>query len=618
MMPMAKKISLQTIYFTMISGIFFTFFYIYIWLFIEPRLIYHSFGIFVEFPAFSISWSFFKESVSHPGGPIKYLSAFLSQLYYYSWLGGLIVTITTGLICLCLSRLGNLGGFNLFTIICYIPAFIILLIYNKYGHPLMLCLLVLAGVVFAIIYEVLSSRYTRNGFYLFIFMSAVLYYIAGSGSLIFVFSAAVYEIFIRRKPLRGLLYLPAGAGVCLVTGYGLFGLDISETFMRSLPFQQKLLMQKFDMETRFLSIALFIAVPLVILFGSICQNITVSRKFPENRSVSNVGFVIRQLVDIIILLAVTFLCSYASLDRTKKNFQEIIHLTHQKRWGKVLETARNKEAPKFNKHVNHCIDLALYKTGRFEGELLFWPQSPSSLLLRRIKNRTALEHLLGIDIFLELGHINLSERNAYQAMEVIGKHTRILKQLVTINLIKGQEKTARAYLKVLSKDLIHRRYGKQMLYDLDSDLVTSMDERISLARSLMPEQDMVSATGEEEVLLQALLSKDSSNPMAVEYLLAYYLLDKRLDKFIQHLDYLKEPALSRLPKLYEEAILLHQFRTKKEVKPYGQRVSRSSQQRFEDMLNVMEPCPDAEARKKELRKYYPSSYVLYYMSKKWK
>jgi hypothetical protein len=74
------------------SIVFFVFTYLYVLLLIETRLIYHSFGIFITYPAFSTGFEFLKSHISYPGGIIEYVGNFLSQLYYFSWLGALIVT----------------------------------------------------------------------------------------------------------------------------------------------------------------------------------------------------------------------------------------------------------------------------------------------------------------------------------------------------------------------------------------------------------------------------------------------------------------------------------------------------------------------------------------------
>jgi len=92
------------------SLLFFVLFYLYLWLEVDTRLIYHGAGVITNFPSFYRGWAFFQTFTSYPGGPVEYLSALLSQLFYYSWLGALVVTIQAWLICLCIGYLLRIAG----------------------------------------------------------------------------------------------------------------------------------------------------------------------------------------------------------------------------------------------------------------------------------------------------------------------------------------------------------------------------------------------------------------------------------------------------------------------------------------------------------------------------
>ena len=88
-----RKLTSQNLGRPIQSFIFFILFYLYLWLEVDPRLIYHGGGMITNFPVFFRGWVFFQQFIAYPGGPVEYLSAFLSQLFYYSWAGALIVTL---------------------------------------------------------------------------------------------------------------------------------------------------------------------------------------------------------------------------------------------------------------------------------------------------------------------------------------------------------------------------------------------------------------------------------------------------------------------------------------------------------------------------------------------
>jgi len=50
--------------------VFWALFYLYLWRWVDLRLIAHGAGIITNFPAFFTGWSYFKEFTSYPGGVI--------------------------------------------------------------------------------------------------------------------------------------------------------------------------------------------------------------------------------------------------------------------------------------------------------------------------------------------------------------------------------------------------------------------------------------------------------------------------------------------------------------------------------------------------------------------
>ena len=76
----------------LLDVIFFTPFVCYLWIIIEPRLIYHAFGILTEVPALRVDWPYLLEQFTRPGGTADYVAAILSNTYCYSFIGAAVVT----------------------------------------------------------------------------------------------------------------------------------------------------------------------------------------------------------------------------------------------------------------------------------------------------------------------------------------------------------------------------------------------------------------------------------------------------------------------------------------------------------------------------------------------
>jgi hypothetical protein len=132
-------------------------------------------------------------------------------------------------------------------------------------------------------------------------------------------------------------------------------------------------------------------------------------------------------------------------------------------------------------------------------------------------------------------------------------------------MVKGSIPTARVYLNALAKTLFDADWARAYLELLESDPTLSTDRRIQQLRASMLEKDRpVHSTGHDpergsqvivERMFLDLLEKNPMNRMAFEYLMAFYMLNKRLDDLCRNLGRLKQLGYPGTPRLYEEALL---------------------------------------------------------------
>ncbi|MGD1000595.1 MAG: DUF6057 family protein, partial [Candidatus Brocadiia bacterium] len=109
--------------------------FLYLWLYLEPAFLY-SFMPYRQFPAFSTGMEFFESFLPYQGGLVAYASAFLSQLYHWSWLGALVITSVAGLLCLATAGVfKHLGGTRV-RALYYVPAVLMLMLCSQYRHAL--------------------------------------------------------------------------------------------------------------------------------------------------------------------------------------------------------------------------------------------------------------------------------------------------------------------------------------------------------------------------------------------------------------------------------------------------------------------------------------------------
>ncbi|MHC4119778.1 MAG: DUF6057 family protein [Planctomycetota bacterium] len=204
------------------------------------------------------------------------------------------------------------------------------------------------------------------------------------------------------------------------------------------------------------------------------------------------------------------------------------------------------------------IIRALYHAGRLPYDMFEFPQIPHALLLTHEQKASYLTELKLCDIFIELGHVNMAEKMASETLAAKNHSGPVVQKLAWINIIKGQEATARVYLNVLKKDLIYRRTARSLLKALDEGFDPDHKAQIDRIRSRMRQTGHMGTRGESvEQVLTGLLTANRKNRMAFEYLMAQYLLTGQVDKITANADRFKELGYDTIPTLYEEAMLIH-------------------------------------------------------------
>ena len=105
-----------------------------------------------------MDWGFLRNSISYPGGVVGYVGGFISQLYYFSWLGALFVTAIALLMYIAARILVKLSAGVRLKLICYIPVVILLMIYNRYDNQATSFVALLAALWFSVVYEKMAVR----------------------------------------------------------------------------------------------------------------------------------------------------------------------------------------------------------------------------------------------------------------------------------------------------------------------------------------------------------------------------------------------------------------------------------------------------------------------------
>ena len=611
------------------SLIFFIGFFLYLLLIVDLRLIYHGAGEITSFPSFFKGWPFFSEFVSRPGGPVEYVSAFLSQLFYIGWAGALVATLQAWSICACIGYFLKTMEYRRFCCIRFIPPVLLLVIYTQYTYYFISIMALLAALLFVCLYLKIISKVPQSGrlhLVTFLVLSIILYYVAAGAYLLFAVICAMYEMLFRGRWLTGLLCLLLSAVIPYIEGVLVCGVSIVDAYSDLLPFSWKFTANKAGRRMITIVYLVYLLMPLTALVLGLWQVLVKllakrehngqNRGKPAGKPIKLVTGIyswyfehnkVRWTIGTLVLFGIAVGVVFLSYDIERKALFEVDYYSCHKKWPQVLKAARNN-LDSFA--VIHAVNRALYHTGRLNIDMFSYPQHTGTLFLT-VKG-TERAYWKKFDLYIDLGLMNKAQSELDGCLVKFGERPLILKRLALVNMVKGNIGSARIYLGILGKTLFDAKWAEYYLSLLqpDSNLVT--DSQIQHLRSQMPEKDYAFSVIDIEILLSLLLEKNSHNRMAFEYLMALFMLTNQLDEFVRNLDRLDDFNYSQIPQLYEEAILVHLYRTRKPINLFGRQLNSESKQRFEDFSQTFRNY-DQDKKKafRELANKYGDSYLFH-------
>ena len=566
--------------------IFFILFYLYFWLKIDPRLIYHGGGVITNFPVFYRSGNFFLQFLSYPGGPVEYLCAFLSQLLYIGWAGALVITMTAMLISVCTDVLIKAINAHQFRWVRFIPPMLLLITYNRYTYHFVTIMALLASLFFVCLYLRIIKKSKPVSLIVFLALSLILYYIAGGAYLLFAAVCAIYELLFSRRWQLGLLCLLLAVVIPYIGGVFIFGISVVEAYTELLPISPKIL--TYEAHKRMIEIVyiLYLLLPLTGLAFGLWRISTEkkSKEINDLRILSRYAGapVPRWFTESCLLLVLAGSIAFLSHDNKLKTTLEVESYALHEMWPEVLEAFHRHPD---NLYIVHTVNRALYHTGRLPYDMFSYPQHPDALFITskiHVKAFWRRSH-----IYIDLGVMNLAESALVESLVDLGERPMILKRLALINMAKGNIGTARTYLGALSKTLFDTEWANYYLDRIESDPNLSTDKEIQRVRQLMMEAEYGFTTYVPEKILLELLQKNRQNRMAFEYLMAWYMLTKQLNKFVQNLDRLDDFDYPDIPRHYQEAILIYEAFTGKKVDLKEQQISNRTLRRARIFGNIV-------------------------------
>jgi hypothetical protein len=597
--------SRDTICSVLFTAILLSFYFLYLLLRIEPKLIYQS-----QEPVFFLDRYFIYEFFSYPGGVNELAAAFLSQFFYYSWTGALLLVVVFASVTInAWLLIRSITTNRPILYLHWIPSVALQALHSNYRFPLALTLGLLWALFCVNIYIRLAFSKSMLRLVLYLILQTALYYVTAGQSFIFSLVIILYEILYHRSILLPLFYTLFAALLPYVGASIVFIVRIRDAYTKHLTTYG-------IYEVTWLSWVLYGFFPLILLL------VTIERKFFKagKMKVSNLWdrllwhrSVLMLLIQAVIIFSFVFISALYSYNKREKAFLLINHYARFEEWHKVIEIAQ-KGLPISN--VVQCqVNRALYHAGYLPDKMFAMIQlfkGDGLFLHKSVRAPYALQHS---DLFFDLGLINESEHWAHEAIASNGDTVWNLQRLALVNLLKEKHDIAAKYLEMLRKTMWHKKWAAEHQKYLSDDSDFWEHPKYRYLKSVMPESDFLVSPAEPELCLEELL-KNTKNKMAFEYFMAYCLLEGQVGRFVKNLRRFNDYDYPKIPRHFEEAMLIYdQLTGGKGVTLQGREISAQTIRKFNDFNRIKAKHKnDKAAARSELIKYRDTYwfYGLYY------
>lgn len=589
------------------SLIFFGIYYLYILLYINPLLYYQN-----QRPVFLIDERFFNQFFSYPGGLIEYLSAFISQFYIFPWIGALFIVGIIWLITLCTSTIiKSISEKKESQILQFIPALILLSLHSSYDYLLAISLGLLIALVFIYLYIKFSPENKLVRILLFLFYTIIVFHFTAGPMALFISISFLHELIKKHQIVISISYIIIGSVIFYIAP-NFFLIPPRDVFLNLISFAG-------NQEMTYLQYILFMYFPILyilLVYGTKSLNSLSKKNKLANTAVS--FFNKKQLVPyqtlILVLLIPAIL--YFSFNKENKALLQIERYAQTGEWRKVLDLAKTRTND--NILIAFQANRAMYHLGILADSMFTLPQKWAEDGLILPKELSSMYPLQRSDLFFEIGHINEAEHLAFEALSLNENFPWTIQRLAQIHILNQNEQAARNCLLLLDKTLFYKDWTMKHRNYVGNNQALLADAKLVNIKSCIPHTDFLIDPDNQFIDVKSLLEQQVQNKMAFEYLMAYYLFNAELGKFINNISKLNTLGYKKFPRHYEEAMLLYKSQGGgKKFRIQNDTFNPNTVARFRNVHGILKKYSgNKRAAHKELQKKHGDTYWYYVLYNK--
>ena len=530
---------------------------------------------------FRFGTDYFRESIVVPGGFGDWISGFLVQFFYYAPAGALILAVLLGAIQTLTWKNMEKGSFATYPL-SILPSVGMFFFFCDENALVTAPIAIIVSLSLA--WGLMKMNRTGLRGILTILLMPVMYQLFGSISIL-VPVIVLINSYIRKDNTKTVLFLALAAIIMAVA--------IILTARRLCPYPLDRLLFGVHYHRYHNAIPLMVWIS-VLLIPSVMLLAAVIRKDKM------------AAVSLAVAILPAALLSGKFIDMDKERLFGYDFMTRMGQWNKILMTS-SRHTPDSPIAVE-CTNLALAKTSHMSTDMFtFFQNGPAGLLPEFTR-----DHFSPIPtgtVYYHLGMINTAQTFFFEAQEGIPdfqKSARLTQALAKTNLINGDYEVARKYVSALKQTLFYRKWAKETERLLDNPGQINEVPEYSWLRSVrIKEHDFMFSQEEMDSMLGLLYIENNSNTMAIDYLLAWCLLRKDLNRFFECHKLLQSGYDARH---YQEAVVLYWALTHDGPEGMPEFVTRQTAASFSKFISLVQSGRDEASLQKE----FGNTYWFYY------
>ena len=491
-----------------------------------------------QFQLFLFDAGYFWERMAVPGGLADYIAEYLTQFYYHTWAGACILALLYVLLQRLVWKLAKeQGAVDMYYPLSFLPVIVLWHFMGDENAMLSLVVALLLALAVSCSYTDLKGKRERAVYVLAAL--PLLYWAAGATHFIFMGWVIVREF---RLNLEGRNFW-GGAGVLWSVGLWGVGCPLLASMWVQYPVCRLMAgigYYRFPVVIPWIEIGL--AVLLVVLPFLLAALPALKRK-PVFYGVLQV--------------AAVALFGYCYVPYSPCGTRRDVSRTSRAFSPKMARSRRSSAVSSVSPFGVTCLNLALGKTGQMGDRMFEFYQNGTEGLLPEFR-RDFTSPLPASEAYYHLGMINTAQRFTFEAMEAIpnfNKSGRCFKRLAETNLINGQYEVAAKYLRALRKTLFYKDWAEDAMTYLYNEEKINAHKEWGWLRQIRYTEDFLFSDREMDVMLGLLYQHDHRNRLAFEYMLAYVLQQRDLERFMKYYPLGKHAGYDHIPRSYQEALV---------------------------------------------------------------